>query len=30
LTAAGRKQLAVEVSQFERVMGAVARVIQTA
>ena len=30
LTAAGRKQLAVEVSQFERVMGAIARVIQTA
>jgi PadR family transcriptional regulator PadR len=29
LTAAGRKQLGVEVSQFERVMGAVARVIQT-
>jgi len=30
LTAAGRKHLAVEVSQFERVMGAIARVIQTA
>jgi PadR family transcriptional regulator, regulatory protein PadR len=30
LTAAGRRQLAVEVSQFERVMGAIARVIQTA
>jgi transcriptional regulator len=30
LTAAGRKQLSVEVSQFERVMGAIARVIQTA
>ena len=30
LTAAGRKQLEVEVSQFERVMGAVTRVIQTA
>lgn len=30
LTTAGRKQLAVEVSQFERVMGAIARVIQTA
>lgn len=30
LTAAGRKQLQVEVSQFERVMGAVTRVIQTA
>jgi PadR family transcriptional regulator PadR len=30
LTVAGRKQLAVEVSQFERVIGAIARVIQTA
>jgi hypothetical protein len=30
LTAAGRKQLVIEVSQFERVMGAIARVIQTA
>jgi transcriptional regulator len=30
LTVAGRKQLTVEVSQFERVMGAIARVIQTA
>jgi PadR family transcriptional regulator PadR len=30
LTAAGRKQLAVEVLQFERVMGAIARAIQTA
>lgn len=30
LTAAGRKQLALEVSQFERVMGAIVRVIQTA
>jgi len=30
LTAAGRKQLAFEVSQFERVMGAIVRVIQTA
>ena len=30
LTAAGRKQLAVEVSQFERVIGAITRVIQTA
>src|ERR1700757_1037113 len=30
LTTAGRKQLVVEVSQFERVMGAIARVIQTA
>ena len=29
LTAAGRKRLVVEVSQFERVMGAIARVIQT-
>ncbi len=30
LTAAGRKQLAVEISQFERVIGAISRVIQTA
>ena len=30
LTAAGRKQLSIEISQFERVMGAIARVIQTA
>jgi PadR family transcriptional regulator, regulatory protein PadR len=30
LTTAGRKQLAAEMSQFERVMGAIARVIQTA
>ena len=30
LTAAGHKQLGVEISQFERVMSAVARVIQTA
>ena len=30
LTALGRKQLAVEISQFERVMGAIGRVIQTA
>jgi PadR family transcriptional regulator, regulatory protein PadR len=30
LTAAGRKQLETEVSQFERVMGAITRVIQTA
>src|ERR1700759_5327635 len=30
LTGAGRKQLLLEVSQFERVMGAIARVIQTA
>ncbi len=29
LTAAGRKRLAVEVSQFERVMEAIVRVIQT-
>jgi PadR family transcriptional regulator PadR len=28
LTAAGRKQLVVEINQFERVMGAIARVIQ--
>jgi PadR family transcriptional regulator PadR len=30
LTPAGRKQLAVEISQFERVMGAITRVIRTA
>ena len=30
LTTAGRKQLALEVSQFERVIGAITRVIQTA
>lgn len=30
LTSAGRKQLAEEISQFERVMGAITRVIQTA
>jgi PadR family transcriptional regulator PadR len=30
LTAAGRKQLEVEMSQFERVVGAIVRVIQTA
>jgi transcriptional regulator len=30
LTAAGRKQLEVELSQFDRVIGAVTRVIQTA
>jgi PadR family transcriptional regulator PadR len=30
LTAAGRKQLAAEVSQFERVIGAITRVIRTA
>jgi transcriptional regulator len=29
LTKAGRKQLSVELSQFERVIGAVVRVIQT-
>lgn len=28
LTAAGRKQLAVEVSQFDRVIGAITRVIE--
>jgi PadR family transcriptional regulator PadR len=28
LTAAGRKQLALEMSQFERVIGAIARVIE--
>jgi len=30
LTASGRKQLQAEISQFERVMGAIARVVQTA
>jgi PadR family transcriptional regulator, regulatory protein PadR len=30
LTAAGRKQLGLEILQFERVMGAIARVLQTA
>ena len=30
LTAAGRKQMEVETEQFERVIGAIARVIQTA
>lgn len=30
LTSDGRKQLGVEASQFERVMGAITRVIQTA
>jgi transcriptional regulator len=30
LTAAGRKQLVVEISQFERVMGAITRIIKTA
>lgn len=29
LTAAGRKQLEAEISQFRRVMGAITRVIQT-
>jgi DNA-binding PadR family transcriptional regulator len=28
LTAAGRKQLAVEMSQFERVIGAITRVVE--
>src|SRR6201982_1789160 len=30
LTASGRNQLAFEISQFERVIGAITRVIQTA
>jgi PadR family transcriptional regulator PadR len=30
LTSAGKKQLHIEVSQFERVMGAITRVIRTA
>ena len=30
LTAAGRKQLEVELSQFERVIGAISRIIQMA
>jgi PadR family transcriptional regulator, regulatory protein PadR len=30
LTTAGKKQLGVEISQFERVMGAISRIIQTA
>src|SRR5882762_363177 len=30
LTPEGEKQLGIEVSQFERVMGAIARIIQTA
>ena len=30
LTPAGRKQLATEIAEFERVMGAIARVIQPA
>ena len=30
LTASGRNQLALEISQFERVIGAITRVIQTA
>ncbi len=29
LTTAGRKQLAIELSQFQRVIGAITRVIQT-
>ena len=29
LTAAGRKQLSIELTQFERVIGAITRVIQT-
>src|SRR6267154_2643966 len=29
LTSAGRKQFALEITQFERVMGAIGRVIQT-
>ena len=29
LTSAGKKQLGIEVSQFQRVMGAITRVIQT-
>jgi DNA-binding PadR family transcriptional regulator len=29
LTVTGRKQLVVEVTQFERVMGAITRIIQT-
>jgi transcriptional regulator len=28
LTAAGKKQLSVEISQFERVMGAISRIIE--
>jgi PadR family transcriptional regulator, regulatory protein PadR len=30
LTRDGRKQLAIEISQFERVMGKIARILQTA
>lgn len=30
LTTAGRKQLGIEVSQFERVIGAISRVLETA
>jgi len=30
ITAAGRKQLGLEVAQFERVMGAISRVLETA
>src|SRR5579872_1720968 len=30
LTREGKKQLAIEISQFERVMGAIARILQTA
>lgn len=30
LTRDGRKQLEIEISQFERVMGAIARILQTA
>jgi transcriptional regulator len=30
LTSAGQKRLGIELSQFERVMGAISRVIQTA
>jgi len=30
LTRAGEKQLGIEVSQFQRVMGAISRIIQTA
>ena len=30
LTTAGRKQLSIELTQFERVIGAITRVIQTA
>jgi PadR family transcriptional regulator PadR len=30
ITVAGRKQLGLEISQFERVMGAISRVLETA